>query len=123
MILGVALLAGCYNDSKEELYPVSTPSTGGGTGCDTANVTFTASVLPIFTANCATSGCHTAATRAGNYDLSTYAGAKAAVDAGRLLGAVKQLTGFSQMPQGKSKLDDCSIAKIDKWVALGAQNN
>jgi hypothetical protein len=121
LILSVACLAGCYNDSKQELYPaVTNPNP---TGCDTANLTFSAKVLPIFTSSCAISGCHNATTKAANYDLSNHAGAKAAADAGRLLGAIKHLPSHQPMPQGKPKLDDCSIAKVEKWISLGTKND
>ncbi|RYD57334.1 MAG: hypothetical protein EOP56_08475 [Sphingobacteriales bacterium] len=122
LILSVACLAGCYSDSKEEL--AITPTQGpSGSGCDTANVTFAAKVKPILTASCATAGCHNATTKAKNYDLSTYDGAKASVNEGRLLGAIKHATGFQPMPQGGNKLDDCSIAIVEKWVNLGAKND
>lgn len=117
-ILSVVVLAGCYNDNKEDLYLVS--STGGNT-CDTSNVTFKSTILPIFTQSCATSGCHDALTKSNGYDLSNYDGAKAS--SARLVGAVKHLSGYWAMPKGGNKLEDCKIAQIEKWVNMGSPNN
>jgi hypothetical protein len=39
------------------------------------------------------------------------------------MGAIRQQSGYKAMPQGASKLDDCSINKIGRWINLGAQNN
>lgn len=120
LIIAIVALAGCYNDKADELYP--SPSTGGGgTGCDTANVTFALSVKPILDAKCATAGCHDAATQGGGYNFSSYAGAKAA--APRMIGAINWETGYSAMPKGMNKLDACEIAKITKWVNGGALDN
>lgn len=112
------IFAGCYNDTVEELYPATN---NNGTGCDTASVTYSSSIKPIVDSKCATSGCHDAATVGGGYNMSTYDGVKAA--SARIMGAIRQETGYSAMPKSANKLDDCSIAKFDKWIAEGAQNN
>lgn len=119
MLAVAVVLAGCYNDSIEELYPAKTG--GGGSTCDTATVTFAGSIKPIIDSKCATSGCHDAATIGGGYNMSTYAGVKSST--GRLVGAITWASGHSAMPKGMNKLDDCSIAKITKWVNEGALNN
>lgn len=110
------LLLSCYNDSKEELYP----STGN---CDVSNVTFSATIQPIIAQNCLTGGCHTGPTTPSGYDLTAYAGVKATVDNGRLLGAINHSGGFSPMPKNTVKLPDCSISQITAWVNAGAPNN
>ncbi|HTN46242.1 MAG TPA: hypothetical protein VL098_07820 [Flavipsychrobacter sp.] len=109
------LLYGCYNDNSEDLYPSNT-----GT-CDTAAVTYTAVIKPIMDAKCATSGCHLGASATG-YDLSTHAGLATVAGNGRLIPAIEH-TGSNPMPQGSAKLDDCTIAKIKKWVNDGSLNN
>jgi hypothetical protein len=111
-------LMGCYKDTEEELYPDwSNPNTSG---CDTTDVSFSATVKPILDQYCATAGCHNVA-NAGNYNFTTYNGVLAAKT--RLVGAVKWETGYSQMPQGGSKLSDCQIGQISAWVTEGAKNN
>lgn len=108
-------LCGCYNDKEELLYPASP--------CKTDSVTFSASVKPILDQNCAISGCHDAATASHNIVLDNVAGAQTVARGGRLLGAINHASGFFEMPKGQSKLDDCSIQKISKWVAEGSPNN
>jgi hypothetical protein len=116
--LAVIGLAGCYNDNTEDLYPKAPLG-----NCDTVDVTFTAKILPIFKQNCATAGCHSGSLPARGWDFNQYAGVKASVDAGRLLGAIKHLPGFVPMPQGGNRLSECDIRKIEIWVGAGAQNN
>lgn len=89
--------------------------------CDTANVTFSASVKPIISNKC--QGCHSASSPGGGYDFSTYAGVKTTVTNGKLWGSVNFTTGFSAMPKGGSKLSTCELAKIKKWIDAGAPNN
>ncbi|RYE23870.1 MAG: hypothetical protein EOP51_09185 [Sphingobacteriales bacterium] len=126
ILLAVVALAGCYNDKYNELYPTGTDTTGngggggGGTTCDTSNVTFAQTIKPIIDSKCATSGCHDAATLAGGYNFTVYGGVRAARN--RMVGAITWASGYSQMPKGMNKLDDCSIAKITKWINDGAQN-
>ncbi len=115
----IIVLAGCYKDTEEELYP-DWSNTGGAT-CDTTNVSFSATVKPIIDQYCAVSGCHNAAGNGGGYVFETYAGVNLAK--GRLLGAIKQEAGYSPMPKGGAKLDVCQIAQISSWVNDGAQNN
>lgn len=119
LLVCIVGLAGCYKDTEEELYPDwSTPPPAGG--CDTTDVSFATTIKPILDQYCATAGCHNITAAAG-YDLSTYAGANLAK--GRIVGAVKWETGYSAMPQGGSKLNNCQISQISAWVAEGAKNN
>ena len=110
------LLASCFNDKASELYPGSGP-------CDTTNVTFNATILPIFQQNCALPSCHKSGSALGGYTLDVYSGAKQAVDANRLLGAINHESGFSPMPKGAAQLDECRRRQIAIWVAAGAPNN
>lgn len=112
--LGLLFLASCYADKEDQLYPA-----GGGGGCDTTNVSFATKIQPILNQSCALSGCHDAATKSYGHDLSSYNGAVAAANSGRLLGSVKHETGFLQMPKGMTKLGSCEISKITAWVNAG----
>jgi cytochrome c553 len=114
-VLG-AIFTGCYNDKYNELYPQAAT-------CDTANVTYTATIKPIIAQNCATTGCHDATTKESGYDMSVYADLKVAVDNNKLLAVINHQSGVQPMPQGLPKLSDCNIAKITKWVSAGAPNN
>jgi hypothetical protein len=109
------IMSSCYKDKRELLYPEN--------DCDTTNVTYTVTIKPVINQYCAYSGCHAGAAPAGGMDFSTHAGLQAAALSGRLSGAVNQLSGFSAMPKGGAKLSDCTIRKIDKWIAGGALDN
>ncbi len=66
------IIVSCYYDSEEALYPSLSSS------CDTANVTFSGTVVPILSNNCLT--CHsnsTAASFGNNIRLENYADLKA----------------------------------------------
>ncbi len=111
-------LSSCYYDNFAELNPGI-----GLEGCtDTAGaITFTANVLPIMQQNCGTSnpGCHQNNSSTGFYDLNSKAGVDVAIADGKYLASMKHLAGASAMPKNGGKLDDCSIAVIEKWIATG----
>ncbi len=109
----LALFTSCYYDSEEDLYPTLE--------CDTSNVTYTSTVLPLLQRNCYV--CHEAAANFGNITLEGYANLKRFVDNGQFLGAIKHQSGFSPMPQNAPQLLECNIEKIEAWVNAGAPNN
>jgi len=111
-------LAGCYYDNEETLFP----QTGGG--CDLNNVTFTATVKPILQSYCL--GCHSTSAAAGSGNsirLENYNDLKTYVTNGKLYGAMNHAAGYSPMPKGGGKLDNCTLQKIKKWIDDGALNN
>lgn len=89
--------------------------------CDTVNVTYTNTIAPMLVKSC--NGCHTGIYAGGGIDLSTYNGAKEVALNGRLYGSVSYASGFSAMPKGGTKLTDCQLLAMDKWVKAGAPNN
>jgi hypothetical protein len=116
-VLALALLVmlifpGCYYDNEEELY---------GNNCDTSSVTYSLSIKPIIDGSC--NSCHSTASAQGGIILDTYTSLKGFADSGQLSGVINQKTGFSPMPKGGSKLSDCSISTIDKWITDGSPNN
>ena len=106
--------AGCTYHNEEDLYPVPP-------ACDTTQVTYSATMAPIMTANC--NACHSTVIATGGIITDTYAGLKKTVEDQRLWGAVDHQQGFIPMPQGSGKLSDCNLAKIRKWIDDGAPNN
>lgn len=96
-------------------------STGCSTECDTTVFTFSGAVQPVINTYCR--GCHNSASAGAGYNFETHAGVASAVSANRLLGAVKHQAGFVAMPQGGSKLSDCQIKQLEKWIIAGALNN
>lgn len=122
MVIAALLLAGllnaCYYDKADLLYP------GSSTACDTSvTAKFSSEVLPVMNASCNQSGCHNTSGASGGVILDTYAGVKAAIANGRLTGSLNQSGSYSAMPKGGSKLNTCTITKIQQWINAGAQNN
>jgi len=105
-------LNSCYNDSEEELYP-------GSTTCNTANVTYSNSIAPIFALNC--NSCHSSSNPSGNIVVDNYASAKANMS--RIRGAVNHQSGYSPMPKNAGQLSACELTKIDIWIAQSMPNN
>ncbi len=94
---------------------------GGGctTACDTNTYTYSTIIAPMMQTYCI--GCHSSSSADGS--LTDYASVKNAAVNGNLINCVSHTTGYSAMPQGGSKLSDCKITQIKKWVAAGALNN
>ncbi len=107
----------CYYDSEEYLYPKLNNT------CDTTNVTYSASVKPILQQYCYTCHSNKNSVLGGSIKLEDYSDVKIKVDDGRLYGSIAQLPGYVAMPQGGSKLDDCSLLMIKTWIDSGAPNN
>lgn len=114
-ISGIFLVQGCYYDVEEELYPANTVT------CDTANVTYSGTVKSIIDANC--NVCHSQASAQGGVVLDTYTTLKNFGTSGALTGTIRHESGYSAMPKDGNKLNDCNIAKIEKWVASGYPEN
>lgn len=114
----IALLPRCYYDSEEFLFPDT------GKTCDTANVTFSQSVMPILQNYCLSCHANSVATAlGGNNRLEDYADVKVKADDGKLVGTISHSPGFVPMPQGAPRLDDCTISTIRIWVEQGAAND
>lgn len=122
LVMGsVVTMVSCYNDNLSEM----TPSSGvSGGSCDTTGVmTYTNHVVPVLKANCGlNSGCHSSRNTSG-YDLSNYNGVKAVVASGKLMSSITWTGSATRMPENGSKMNDCNILKIQKWVNDGAPNN
>ena len=89
------------------------------TSCDTTTVTYSGTVSSILSTNCL--GCHSSS-GTSTTKLDSYVGVKAAVTAGRILGAIQHLTGYIAMPPNGS-LSTCDINKIKAWIHKGSLNN
>ncbi len=113
-IAAIALLSSCYYDNVEELYPQSPD-------CDTTNISYATDIFPVIDANCI--ACHSGSAPSGNVSLSNYSEILAASQNGSLLGTIKHEPGWSPMPKNGNKLDDCTISKLEVWVAVGSPDN
>ena len=117
-LLITGLIAGCYYDNEEALYPKIDK------GCDTTGITFSKSILPILQTNCY--GCHSAGENANlgkGINLEDFAVLKQRVGTGELYASVVQDQSVLPMPKDGAKLDTCSITKIKIWIDKGALNN
>jgi len=113
-VVTMLLLNSCYYDNAEDLYP-NPPA------CDTTNVTFSVDVFPVINASC--TSCHSGSAPGGNVSLSNYDEIVASAVNGGLLGTIMHDANWSPMPKNGTKLDDCTIKKLEIWVANGTPNN
>lgn len=90
-------------------------------GCNTTDVSFAMTVSPLISNTC--KGCHSGSAPSGGVNLSNYANIRAAALSGRLVGAISWQPGYAKMPQGGSKLPQCTIDQISSWVDAGAPDN
>ncbi len=89
------------------------------TTCDTSKYTYSNSASVIFATYC--NGCHGIAPGSGNIVLSSYNNAMAAVNKNKqlFLSAINYTAPAGQnMPQN-SKLSDCQIQQLTKWINKG----
>ncbi|HVM89744.1 MAG TPA: hypothetical protein VMT76_16260 [Puia sp.] len=89
--------------------------------CDTSNVTYSNSVVPILQTYC--TGCHGGSSPSGGVDLTTYSGVSAEVSNGKLWGDISHASGYNAMPLGGSSLSSCQLSTISSWINKGAPNN
>jgi cytochrome c5 len=117
LILLIAVIAGCYYDTEERLYPkISSP-------CDDTVVTFSSTVTTILH-SCQT--CHSnsnATSSGGGIKLENYADVVKLVNNGKLMGSIRHDNGYIAMPQGGGKLSDCEISQLQKWIDNKTPNN
>jgi mono/diheme cytochrome c family protein len=121
----VLMLSSCTHDP---INPDPNPGPDPSHSCHPDTVYFVNEVLPLFTANCASSGCHGDSNPADGLSLTTYDGIMDEVKAGNPNNSevyeVLFETGNKQMPPPPAApLDSLSKWKIYTWIAQGAQNN
>jgi hypothetical protein len=113
-VLLVCVVASCYYDNKEYLYPQTT-------ACDTSHVTFDYlapdkinAVQPILSDKCYQ--CHSNAnyTPSVLVKLEDYADVVASANSGALIGTLRGTSPYPLMPPSGS-ISDCDISKIEVW--------
>lgn len=108
----ILILGSCKHDPQEM------PNPGGGTGgnsdCDTLNVSYPATVFPIFETYCLS--CHSGTAPEAGLDLANYSVVAQLAQNGTLLAVIRQEPGYAAMPPGGAKLTDCELAKIEIWI-------
>ena len=119
-VITPAWFISCENKNEEDLF--------GEADCDTSVVTWSADIKPIIENRCYE--CHSGSNPISGRNFDTYDGFVFWVnytnnpgEPGRVYGAVNRLSGYSWMPNGRPKLPQCELDKINKWIREGAQNN
>jgi hypothetical protein len=121
----IFLAGSCNYDSLGDLGTSTPTNPGGGSKCDTARtISYATDIVPIMVSSCSSNSrsCH----KAGNSNgasLDSYSGVGSSVKSGKFLSSIVWDGRASRMPQGSSKLDNCTIAKIKKWISKGYPNN
>lgn len=105
------VFSSCYYDNQEELFQYLND-------CDTTNITFSNTIMPIITSECAI--CHQSPNASGGVSLNNYSEVIVYVNNGQLLTDIKGETNL--MPKS-GKMTECKISTIEKWINDGAQDN
>jgi len=84
---------------------------------------FNTEILPIFNSNCANTGCHDANTKQKGFDFTHYNGIMTGIvpfntNEGDIMDEIND----NKMPPPPSLMDANNLAKIKKWIMLGAPN-
>ncbi len=105
------VLPSCKYNNEEEFF------------CDTTQVTYGTTIIPILHDNCYR--CHSTATNTGSGGiiLEDYDVLKTFAADGRLYGNIAHLPNYKPMPSDGGKLTDCQILKIKNWLDKGYPNN
>ncbi len=116
LVIAALGFGACRNDNEADLYPIA--------NCDTANTRFATFLEPMLVDQCYE--CHSTATYTslgGSRLLEGYVNVLDFINDGSLLSSIKHDGTVSAMPQGKPKLDPCTILRVETWINKGAQDN
>lgn len=113
-IVVISSISSCYYDNEEYLYP-NQPL------CDTLQVSYSAHVAPVMALHC--NSCHSASAPSAGIVTDNYNSLRTIALNGRLPGAINHRPGYSPMPKGGNKLNNCDLARIDAWIRKGAPDN
>ncbi len=115
ILIILALLSSCENNHVEEAKPAGTINP-----CDTIVVKFNSDLVSIFTAKCATSGCHDGS---NDPDLTSnlYSNLQSSIGDGKF--KTKVLDERSMPQAGSPPLSTAEYLKIKCWFENGHLNN
>jgi cytochrome c5 len=113
VIFFVLFIASCYYDNEEALYPSLNAT------CDTTNVTYSGTLVPILNNNC--TSCHSGSVPSGAISLTNYTNVQTVAASGLLMNALKG-KGVSIMPPSGS-LSACRMSQFQIWIKNGMLNN
>ena len=115
----IAFLTLCFFASACHHDPVVQPVNENT--CDSTNVSFTKSVMPILNKHC--NSCHGSIVQTHGIILDKYESVRIFALEGSLYGAIIQNGEYAPMPYNAPKLDVCSIALIHNWIKEGIKDN
>lgn len=111
LLLSLAVwMQSCYYDNEATLYHISTVD------CTKISARFATDIMPIVTANCATSSCHNT-TAVGGVILQTYSEIYAKAD------RIRQRTLVDKTMPPNGSLTPSELNIIRCWLDSGAPNN
>ncbi len=111
-LISLLLLSSCYYDNQEDLYQYL------DNNCDTTDITFSNSILPIISDEC--SSCHLGVNALGQVSLNNYTEVMVYIENGELLSDIK---GETNMMPKSGLISSCKLSVIEKWINDGAKNN
>jgi hypothetical protein len=138
------LLYSCYNHNWDTLHPnVQTPANATCTVTNTTVISYSATIVPLVAAKCATNGaCHSLGGPGsppgslGNTDFTFYgsagshgSGLDQVCSGGDTVHAsvwqyIRGTGGVNKMPlTGSTQLTNCEILELANWINQGAPNN
>jgi len=103
------IIAGCYYDNEEALYPELNAA------CDTTSISFTGTIEPLLNNNCWS--CHSDATAAFGGGIHLQALADVKTNSSKILASISH-TGPKPMPPN-GRLKPCSVSQFAIWMRNG----
>lgn len=109
--LTLGTTASCNKDKVPTLTSADCPDT----------IFYGAIIEPMIQQSCATSGCHSASSAAGGYNLVGHTNVSA--NANEILNVIRHEGSGTPMPLGQPKLNDTIIQQFKCWIDQGKLNN
>ena len=103
--------SGCYYESEEHLFPTENSS------CDTTNVTYSGSILPLLNSNCFSCHGNTTSSFGGGFNFQDTSILRAQIRSGQFYKSISYQN-LNMPPSGQ--LPSCQISIFKKWIDAGA---
>jgi hypothetical protein len=120
MFIGVFLCLSIVVFSCKKKTTTATTTTTTTTAACSGTISYSATIAPMMSQNCSTSGCHNSS-NAGGYNLTTYSSVSS--NAMIILKSMRHESGVNAMPQGASQIATSTLDKFDCWIQQGKLNN
>ena len=125
-IFSIFLALSCQYQNRESIILNKASNTTTALCDTTKTMRYSMDILPILKSNCYS--CHSNTNNGslgGSIAIENFTDLKNLVDANYIIHVIKQddPANYKSMPKNSSKLPDCDVAKIQKWITSGALNN